>query len=81
MVDLSKAALKSICTILAPCPLPNALCSEWDTHKSASRYPDLSDEENWVVGSTPLCSINRQRRTDTRRSNTLDNIDVMEMGR
>ena len=35
---------------------------------------------NCVVGRTPLRSINRPRRTDTRRSNTLDNTDVMEIG-
>ena len=32
-----------------------------------------------MVGSTPLCSINRPRRTDTRYSNTFDNTDVMEI--
>ena len=36
---------------------------------------------NLVVGSTPLHSINRPRRTDTRLSNTLDNTDVKEIGR
>ena len=30
---LSKAALKSICTILAFCPCSNALWSAWDKHK------------------------------------------------
>ena len=30
---LSKAALKSICTIRASCPLSNALCSVWDAQK------------------------------------------------
>ena len=34
-----------------------------------------------VVESPPLCSTNRPRRTDTRCSNTLDNTDVMEVGR
>ena len=34
-----------------------------------------------LVGSTPLRSINRPRRTDTSRSNTLDNTDVIEIGR
>ena len=38
-------------------------------------------QADWVVGSTPMRSINRSRRTDTRRSNTLDNTDVMEIGR
>ena len=32
-LTLSKAALKSICTILASCPLSKALCSVWDTEK------------------------------------------------
>ena len=36
-LTLSKAALKSICTLLVSCPLPNALCSVWDMHKSASQ--------------------------------------------
>ena len=35
-LTLSKAALKSICTIRASCPLSNALCTVWDTHRSAS---------------------------------------------
>ena len=38
-LTLSKAALKSICTILASCQLSNALCSVWDMHKSASQLP------------------------------------------
>ena len=38
-LTLSKAALKSICTILASCPLSSALCSLCDTHKSASQVP------------------------------------------
>ena len=33
-----------------------------------------------MVGNIPLHSINRPRRTDTRRSNTFDNTDVMEIG-
>ena len=75
---LSKAALKSICTILVSCPLSNALCSVCDTHKSASQVPKhFFSAANWVVGSTPLRSINRPRRTDTRRSNKLDNTDVL----
>ena len=36
-LTLSKAALKSICTIRASCPLSNALCSVWDTHRSTSQ--------------------------------------------
>ena len=36
---------------------------------------------NRVVGSTPQHSINRPRRTDTRNSNTIDNTNVMEIGR
>ena len=43
-------------------------------------YPDLSDKQTGC-GSTPLLSINCPRRTDTRRSNTLDNTDVMDVGR
>ena len=46
------------------------------------RYPDLSDKQTgWLELSTPLRSISRPRWTDTRRSNTLDNTDVMEIGR
>ena len=65
-------------TILASCPLSNALGYVCDTHKSASH---LSDKKNWVVGSTPLHSINHPRRTDTRNDNTLVNTDVIEIGR
>ena len=64
MVDIIKG-LKSICTILAFCPLPNALCSVCDTHKGASQVPRLFQFANSVVGSTPLRFINRPRRTDT----------------
>ena len=39
VVALSKATMKSIWTILASCLLSNALCSVWDTHKSASPVP------------------------------------------
>ena len=35
-LTVSKAAMKSICTILASCPLSNALCSVLDKHNSAS---------------------------------------------
>ena len=47
-------ALKSICTILASCPLSNALCIVWDTHKSASQVPRPLRQANWIFGSTPL---------------------------
>ena len=58
----------------------NALCSVWEWQKSASQVPRPFQKANWVVGSTPLICINRPRRTDMRRSNTLDNTDVMEIG-
>ena len=38
-LTISKAALISICTIIASCPLSNSLCSECDTQKSASQVP------------------------------------------
>ena len=41
-LTLSKAALKSICMILASCPLSNALCSVCDTDKSASQVHVLN---------------------------------------
>ena len=56
-------------------------CSVWDTNKRASQVQRPFRSANWVVGSTPLRSINRPRLTDTTRSNTLDNTDVMEIGR
>ena len=80
-LTLPKAALKSFWTITASCPLSNTLCSVWDMHKGASQVPRPFRWANCVVGSTPLRSINRPRRTDTRRSNTLDNTDVIEIGR
>ena len=46
--------------------------------KSASEVPRPFPEANWVFGSTPLRSINRPTRTDTRISNTLDNTDVSQ---
>ena len=58
-------------TITGPKHCPAALLKE--------RKPVYS-ETNWVVGSTLLRSINRPRRTDTMRSNTIDNTDVMEIG-
>ena len=54
----SMAALKSICTILASCPLSNALFTPAKVHNH--RYQDLSDEQNYVIGSAPLHSTNRQ---------------------
>ena len=65
-----------------PSLLPTLQCTQQCmVHKSASQVPRPFRQENWVVGRTPLLSINRPRRTDTRRSNTLDNTDVMEIGR
>ena len=44
------------------------------------RYIVHSDKQiGWLVGSTPLRSINRPRRTYTRRSSTLDNTEDMEI--
>ena len=41
-LTLLKAALKSICTILASCPL-------WDTYQRESQDPDLSDKQTgWL---------------------------------
>ena len=66
-------------------PLSNALwLSEtvYGTHtKVHHRYPDLSDKQTgWLEAHHCMGSINRPRRTDTRRSNTLDNTDVIEIG-
>ena len=69
-LTLSNAALEPICTILASWPLYNALCSVWDTHKSASQVLRPSRWANWLLLSTPLHSINCQRWPDTGRSNT-----------
>ena len=43
---------------------------ESETHtEEQHKYQNLPvGELQWVVGSTPLCSINRPRRTDTKRS-------------
>ena len=46
--------------------------------RAASQWLGILRKANWVVGSTPRRSINRPRQTDTRRSNTIDNTDVME---
>ena len=35
---------------------------------------------HWVVGSTPMPSIKRPRRTDTRCSKTFESIGVKEIG-
>ena len=67
-----KDSLKSIWTILVPCPLSNARYKVWDTHRRASQVPRSFLCENWVVGSTHLHSITRPRRIDPGRSNTLD---------
>ena len=56
--------------------LSNALCTVWDMHKSASQVKSKPFRwSNLVVWSTPLCSINHPRPTDTSHSNTLDNTD------
>ena len=44
--------------------------------------PDLSDKQTGLLEARHcMRSINRPRRTDTRRSNTLHNTDVVEIGR
>ena len=49
LFTLSKSALKSICTILAFCLLSSALCSVWDTHKSASQVLRPFDKQTgWL---------------------------------
>ena len=73
-LTLSKAAMKSICTILASFPLSNTFFSVCYKHNTASQVPRPFRYANRVVACTPLCSINRRRRTDSRCSNTLDKI-------
>ena len=41
-------------------------------------YPDISDKQTGWLGAHNCISINRPRRTDTRRSSTLVNTDDME---
>ena len=51
MVDpISKAALKSLCTILASCPFSNALCAVYETPTLVHhRCPDLFDKQiGWM---------------------------------
>ena len=69
------ASLMPICTILASCPLSKALCSLRNTHNSASQVSRAFLQANWVIGSTPLFSINYRKRNDIRGSNTLANTD------
>ena len=66
-----------------PSLLPTQQCTleYMGHHKRASQVSSPFRLANWVVGRTPLRSINRPRRTDTRRANTLDNTGVMEIGR
>ena len=68
-VILSKAALKSICTVLASCPLSNAHGKVWDTHEgiiSSECFP-ISELGGWIHTSAFHKLISR---TDTKRSIT-----------
>ena len=64
MVDPIKGALKSICTILAFCPLSNALCSLWITHKGTLQVPRPFRLANRVVGRTPLHAFHKSSKTN-----------------
>ena len=65
---------------IASYPLTYVIYSVWDKHKVHQRYPDLSDKQTGELEAHhALRSINRPRRTDTRRSHTLDNKDVMKI--
>ena len=51
---LSMATLKSICTILASCPLSNALCSAREAHKTASHVHINRPRRTYIRRSNTL---------------------------
>ena len=67
-----------------PSPMATLQCTLQCMHgtrtKVHHRYTQTFPISNWVVGSKPLRYLNLPRLTDTRRLNTLDNTDVMEIG-
>ena len=81
MLTQSKAALKSIGIILSSCLFYNALSSVWETPKKFIAGIKTFPISKLVGFKHTTSSINYPRRADTRRSNSLDNTDFMEIGR
>ena len=80
-LTLSKAVLKSICMILACFPLSNELCRVWG-------YTQQFIAGTQTFPISKLCGLihttvfhKYSEQTDIRFSNTLDNSDVMGIGR
>ena len=71
MVDHVKSGTKADLNYSSLLPISKALCRVCTTQRRASQVPRPFLWGNWVVGSTPLHSMKRPRRTDTRRSKTL----------